>query len=75
MSREIGFDAILDQNSQVDPVVLKEAQEALRQLREMGVQRKEYDIPSPFGGRRVMMPDSPHNDPRVVRLRRSSSTN
>ncbi len=69
MTVTFDLDEILAGNPQVSPDELRAARDLLRRLREHGLQRKEYDLTPPFGGRRVQIQEAPESDPRVVRLR------
>lgn len=63
---------VLTRNTQLDPSMLEEIEEMRRQLREMNVPKKGYQILPPFGIRRGRPDPSPRVDPRAVRLRRSA---
>lgn len=69
MPKRIDQGEILARNPQIDPKRLEESREMLQRLREMGVQRKGYDLAPPFGGRRASVQDDVRPDPRVVRRR------
>ncbi len=69
MAKRLNPDDILSRNPEIDRDQLEEAREALRRLREMGVQRKGYDVVSPFGGgHRVSVHDEKRNEPRQLQL-------
>lgn len=70
MHELLDVDDILSRNSQIDHKELERFREAARQLRDLGVKPKEYDLAPPFGGRRVVVRDDPRTDTRIVRLRR-----
>lgn len=74
MLEQMDQEEILSRNPQIDPVELERLQEAIRRLREQRVRRKEYELESPFRGRRPIVREDPSNDQRIVRLRRSYST-
>jgi|GEM_PF-2602663 len=63
---------ILARNPQVDPKTLEQARELLRQTREAGTRRREYGLVSPYTRRATSDERRSHNDPRAVRLRKSS---
>jgi hypothetical protein len=70
MTERLDPNRILPANPQIDPEKLEEAREMLRRLRELGVQRKGYDLMPPFGGRRVTVREDSAIEPRPVRMRR-----
>lgn len=75
MAKRLSPDDILARNPEIDRDQLEEAREALRRLREMGVQRKGYDVVSPFGGgHRVSVHDEKRNEPRQLRVRPGHDT-
>lgn len=70
MTERLTLEQILRKNPRVDREDLDEAREMLARLREHGAHRKEYDLVSPFGGRRVTVLDDVCADPRPIRGRR-----
>lgn len=74
MSKPMTFEEILRDNPQINLDQLDEARETLRQLREYGTQRREYDLVPPLGGKRITVLDDVHLNPRPFRARRSHSS-
>lgn len=71
MPDRIDVDEIISRNPQVDREQLEKAGEMARNLRDMGVHRKGYNIASPFGRRRIAVPqDDAQTDRRAIRLKR-----
>lgn len=68
MPKEVDLGEILDRNPQVDPDRLEHTMETLRRLHEKGFRRKEYELASPFGGRRVSVQDGTRREPRLGHL-------
>lgn len=66
-------DAILARNPQLDRDSLAEAREIDRNLHEMGVQRKGYDIVSPFKRRPAPPTPAPQPSPRLAGLKKAPS--
>jgi hypothetical protein len=59
---------ILARNPQVKPEELEKARELRRQLREMGVQRKGYDLAPPFGGKHAVTRKDEWSADRIIHL-------
>lgn len=67
MPERFDVDDMLARNPEINQEMLEEAKELDVRLRVMGIQRKGYDILSPFKRRR---PPTPRSDPPAIRLRR-----
>ena len=61
------LDKLLERNPQIDRGRVEEIQEALRRLRERGVNRKGYDLSMPGGGRRATTRSDVRVAPRLLR--------
>lgn len=55
MAKGVDIETILLRNPQVDPVALRESRNLLRLLRELGTERKQYEL-SPSVARPVVRP-------------------
>lgn len=58
MPKHLELDEILARNPQIGERELEKANKMLRELRDLGVRRKGYDLAPPFGGRRALAQDS-----------------
>jgi len=65
---------VLARNPQLDPGRLGRAMDTLDRLRGLGLRRKEYDLASPFGGRRATAQDGTHLEPRLGHLAEAQDT-
>ena len=73
MPGRIDYDELLARNPHIDPKQVEKANELYRGLRDMGVQRKGYDLAPPYGGRRVAAHGDDRADTPPLRSRRSRS--
>ncbi len=74
MPEKIDLGEVLARNPQVDPSRLEETMETLRRLHEKGLRRKEYELASPFGGRRAAVQDNTRMEPRLGHLAKARDT-
>ncbi len=69
MSERFDADDVLARNPHIDREQIEEGMDLHRRLRDAGLQRKEYDLALPFGGRRASFKDDAHSDVRIIRKR------
>ena len=69
MPKKIELKKVAKANPRVDLKKLREGIELTKKLRDSGFVKRGYDLPSPFGRKRLEIMENCPDDPRIIRLR------